>query len=82
MEFEIVWARIRSTKLGKLDQRWVDVVLAARAEGRDKHSGLDTRGARRFRAVRREAESSRWRREVLLEVAGCFWDMRLVHLTG
>ena len=36
-----------------------------------EHVGLDHRGARRFRAVRREPESSRWRREVILEVAGC-----------
>ena len=73
---EIVWARIPTVKkLGKLDQRWVEVVWAGKAEGSDEHIGLDHRGARRFRAVRREPESSRWRREVILEDAGCLWDM-------
>ena len=68
---EIVWARIPTTKkLGKLDQRWVEVVWAGEAEGSDEHVGLDHRGARRFRALRSEPESSRWRREVILEVAG------------
>ena len=65
-------------KLGKLYQRWVEVVWAGEAEGSGEHIGLDHRGARRFRAVHRELESSRWRREVILEVVGCPWDMRLV----
>ena len=69
-------------KLGKLDQRWVEVVWAGKAEGSDEHIGLDHRGARRFRAVRREPVSSRWRREVILEVAGCPWDMRPVGRTS
>ena len=67
---------------GKLDQRWVEVVSAGKAEGSDERIGLDHRGARRFRAVRREPESSRWRREVILEVAGCLWDMRPVGRTS
>ena len=80
---EIVWARIPTVKkLGKLDQRWVEVVWAGKAEGSDEHIGLDHRGARRFRAVRREPESSRWRREVILEVAGCPWDVRPVGRTS
>ena len=80
---EIVWARIPTTKkLGKLDRRWVEVVWAGRAESRDEHIGLDRRGGRRFRAVRREPESSRWRREVILEVVGCPWDMRPVGRTS
>ena len=80
---EIVWARIPTVKkLGKLDQRWVEVVWAGKAEGSDEHIGLDHRGARRFRAVRRELESSRWRREAILEVAGCPWDMRPVGRTS
>ena len=84
MEFgEIVWGRIPTTKkLGKLDQRWVEVVWANKAEGSDEHTGLDHRGARRCRAVRREPESSRWRREVILEVAGCPWDMAPVGRTS
>ena len=70
MEFgEIVWARIPTTeKLGKLDQRWVEVVWAGKAEGSDEHIGVDHRGARRFRAV--------------LEVAGCPWDLRPVRRTS
>ena len=80
---EILWARIPTAKkLGKLDQRWVEVVWAGKAEGSDEHIGLDHRGGRRFRAVRREPESSRWRREVILEVAGCPWDMRPVGRTS
>ena len=39
------------------------------------------RGSSRFRAVRGERESSRWRSEVILEVAGCPWDMRPVGRT-
>ena len=79
MEFgEIVWAGILTTNtLGKLDQRWV-----GKAEGNDEHIGLDHRGARRSRAVRREPESSRWRREVILEVVGCPWEMRPVGHTS
>ena len=80
---EIVWARIATVKkLGKLDQRWVEVFWAGKAEGSDEHIGLDHRGARRFRAVRREPEISRWVREVILEVAGCPWDMRPVGRTS
>ena len=46
---EIVWARIPTVKkLGKLDQRWVEVVWAGKAEGSDEHIGLDHRGARRY----------------------------------
>ena len=56
--------------------------MAGKAEGSDEHIGLDHRGARRFRAVRREPESSSWRREVILEVAGCPWDMRPVGRTS
>ena len=57
---EIVWARISTVKkLGKLDQRWVEVVGAGKAEGSDEHIGLDRRGARRFRAVRREQVEAR-----------------------
>ena len=79
---EIVWARIPTAKkLRKLDQCWVEVVWAGKAEGSDEHIALDHRGARRFRAVRREPESSRWRREVIVEVAGCPWDMRPVGRT-
>ena len=63
-------------KLGKLDQRLVEVVWAGKVEGSDEHIGLDHRGARRISAVRREPESSRCRREVILEVAGRPWDMR------
>ena len=55
---------------------------AGKAEGSDEHIGLDRRGARKPRAVRREPESSRWRREVILEVAGCPWDMRPVRRTS
>ena len=69
-------------KLGKLDQRWVEVVWAGKAEGSDEHIGLDNRGSRRFRAVRREPESSRWRREVSLEVARCLLEMRPVGRTS
>ena len=84
MEFgEIVCARISTTKkLGKLDQHWVEVVWAGKAEGSDEHIGLDHRGARRFRAVRREPESRRWRREVIPGVAGCPCDMRPVCCTS
>ena len=35
-------------KLGKLDQRWVEVIWAVKAEGSDEHIGLDHRGARTF----------------------------------
>ena len=45
----IIWARIPTT-----DQRWVEVVWAGKAEGSDKNIGLDHRGAKRSRAVRRE----------------------------
>ena len=58
------------------------MVRAEKAEGSDEHIGLDHRGARRFRAVRCEPESSRWRSEEILEVAGCPWDMRLVGRTS
>ena len=67
-------------KLGKLDQRWVEVV--GKAEGSDEHIGQDHSCARRFRVVRREPESSRWRREVILEVAGCLRDTRPVGRTS
>ena len=59
-------------KLGKLDQRWVEVVWAGKAEGSDDHIGLDHRAAKRFRAVRREPESSRWRRGWSHLTARCF----------
>ena len=45
-------------KLGKLDQRWIEVVWTGKAKGSDEHIGLDHRGARRFRAVRRESQIS------------------------
>ena len=74
---EIVWAMIPTTKkLGKLDQRWVEVGWAGKAQGSDDHIGVDHRGARRFTTVRREPESSRWR------LAGCAWDMRPVGRTS
>ena len=58
MDFgEIVWARTHTTKkLDKLEQRWVEVALAGKAEGSDEPFGLEYRGARRFRAARRARE--------------------------
>ena len=35
-----------------------------------------------MRAIRREPGSIRWRFEVILELAGCFWDMRPVGRTS
>ena len=50
---EMAWARIPTTKkLGKLDQRWDEVVWAGKADGSDEHIGLDHHEKRRFRAVR------------------------------
>ena len=72
---EIVWARIPTAKkLGKLDQRWVEVVWAGKAEGSDEHIGLDHRGARRFRAVRREPESMGWQQPDAFSRVAVFGD--------
>merc|ERR1711923_604565 len=68
---EIIWARVPTAKkLAKLGQRWEDAVWVGKAEGSDDHIGLNARGARRFRAVRREPEASRWRPEVILTAPG------------
>ena len=80
-----LWSSVRLSgggSSGKLHQRCVEVVWAGMAEGSDEHIGLDHQRARRFRTVRREPESSRWRHEVILEVAGCPWDMRPVGRTS
>ena len=55
---DIVWARIPTTmKLGKLDQRWVEVVWAGKAEGSDDHTALEHRGAEPSRTQHVEAGS-------------------------
>ena len=49
----ILWATITTTKKrGKLDQRWVEVVRAGKAEGSDEHNGLDLRQEIQSRASR------------------------------
>ena len=48
----------------------------------DEIKSKEGRNLGRFRAVRREPESSKWRREVILEVAGCPWDMKPVRRTS
>ena len=78
---EIVWVRIPTTK--KLGTS-VGLRLCGleRQKAATSTLGLDHHGARRFRAVRREPETSMWRREVILKVAGCPWDMRPVGRTS
>ena len=80
---EIVCAKLPSTKkLGKLYQRWIEVVWAGKTEGSDEHIRLNHPGAMRLRAVCRKPESSRWWREVILDVARCPWEVRPVGRTS
>ena len=75
--FGVALSSERSCGRGSLPRRssaswtgvWVEVVWAGKAGGSDEHIGLESCGARRSRAVRREPKSSRWRREVTLEFA-------------
>ena len=55
---------------------WKEVVWLGKADASDEHLGGDAQGVRRFRCIRRQPTSARWRRDAVLGVVGAPWQLR------
>ena len=62
---EVVWALVPGTRLvrGKFEVNWPVLVWLGKRENSDEHLYGDEHGVRKFRTIRRQPESARWRRE-------------------
>ena len=64
---EIVWARARvpGTRLprGKFEVNWLELVWLDKTESSDEHLCGDEHLVRKFRTIRRQLETARWRGE-------------------
>ena len=69
---EIVWARVPGTRLlrGKYEVNWPELVWLGKTENTEEHLCGDEHGVRKFRTVRRQPESARWRRELVGRLTG------------
>ena len=63
---EVAWARVPVTRLlrGKFEVNWLELVRLGKTENTDEH------GVRKFRTIRRQPESARWRREFVDKLTG------------
>ena len=64
---EVDWARAPGTRLlrGKCEVNWLEMVWLGKTEHTEEHLCGDEHGVRKFRTIRRQPESARWRRELV-----------------
>ena len=69
---EIVWVRVPGTRLlrGKFEVNWLELVWLGTMENTEEHLCGDEHGVRKFRTIRRQPESARWRRECVDKLTG------------
>ena len=69
---EIVWARVPGSRLlrGKDEVNWLELVWLGKTENTEEHLCGDEHGVRKFRTIRRQPESARWRREYVDKLSG------------
>ena len=69
---EIVWARVPGSRLlrGKYEVNWLELVWLGKTENTEEHLCGDEHGVRKFRTIRRQPESARWRREYVDKLSG------------
>ena len=69
---EIVWARVPGSRLlrGKYEVNWLEMVWLGKTENTEEHLCGDEHGVRKFRTVRRQPESARWRRKYVDKLSG------------
>ena len=70
---EVVWARVPGTRLlrGKYEVNWLELVwLGARRKNTEEHLCGDEHGVRKFRTIRQQPESARWRRVLVDRLTG------------
>ena len=69
---EVVWARVPGSRLtrGKFEVNWLELVWLGKTESSDEHLCGDEHGVRKFRTIRRQPESARWRREDVDKLVG------------
>ena len=73
---ETVWARVPGSRLirGKFEVNWLELVWVGKTDSSDEHLCGDEHGVRKFRAIRRQPESARWRREMCDKLIGDPWE--------
>ena len=61
---DIVWARVPGSRLllGKYEVNWLEPVWLRKTENTEEHLCGDEHGVRKFWTIRRQPESTRWRR--------------------
>ena len=72
---EVVWARAPGTRLlrGKYEVDWLELVWLGKTENTEEQLCSDEHGVPKFRTIRRQLESARWRRELVDRLTGnCF----------
>ena len=69
---EIVWARVPGSRLlrGKYEVNWLELVWLGKTENTEEHLCGDEHRVRKFRTIRRQPESARWRREYVDKLSG------------
>ena len=55
---------------GKHDVNWLELVWLGKTENTEEHLCGDEHGVRKFRTIRRQPESARWRREYVDKLSG------------
>ena len=69
---EVVWARVPGTTLlrGKFEVNWLELVSVGKTENTEEHLCGDEHGVRKFRTIRRQPDSARWRSEFVDKLTG------------
>ena len=68
---EVVWARVPTRLLrGKFEESWLELVWLGKTQHSDEHLRGDEHVVQKFRTIRRQPETARWRREDVDKLVG------------